>query len=838
MEPSLRIRDVLSALSRHRRIVLASLAVGMFAAVLNSFITRPTYQSSITVELQQPSGYVIRADALGGFGGGRTTPRAVAELIKTDPYKRLAYALVELAQGYDIDLTTRRTMLDMVALFEEDLFQYPLPRYTGYLASHSRSVDALDPARSDAAGASKPVPSPEGLRARDLTSAQKDEALKQAGALAALARRLKIDLYHMSPSQIETAAERIMESAFVRSLLGNPLRGRKWRDIPLGERGVLIEAAYRAARKHRPDQADSVEAAERIEATELKETAMLKVAYESPDPERAMLCADAFASVVVWKDQYRQKEDAQLLRRYVEDRLAEVRLEERVLDREQMRLKQGTGIVDVSEEAKAKVSRIAELQARLLETDYALRETERRISTYKQQLPQFPEANVTPTTSENPTVARLRDELYQTEAALESARANLTDAHPYVRTVLAKRDQLRRDLQEEMVRRATSVATTKNVNPVRMEFAKMIAQEQAAVQALQARRRAVQDALDREEQAINRLPVHERDLVRIARDAKVCEVKRELLEQRLLDAQVNEATKLSAVRVVELALEPGRKVRPRRLVNLILGLVLGALLGVTGAIFAESMDRTVRGREGVRSVLGDVPVVAEIPAANGTSADAPAEAYRALRFALMSEDEEALRRLLVVPVGLGDNCASLVVRLGESLARGGRRVILVDANVRQPSLHRIFGFSQAPGLTDVLKGHCSAESVVHDTQVAGLRFVPSGATDELSAELLASDRFGAALRDLSSTADSLILTSAPAAAYADAVSVAQYVSGTLLVAWQGKTDQDALADAATALRACKAKLLGAVLAHALEADGADPSWRLSRAPRSTVAEDR
>jgi len=804
--------------------VLAALAVGLLAAVLNSLLTRPAYRSSITVELQQPSGYVIRADALGGLGGGRTTPRAVAELIQSDPYRRLAYAVVDLTQGYDVDLTARRTMFDMVALFEDDLFQYPLPRYMGYLASHGHSADALDPSRAEAEGTGKPVPSPEGLRAKDLTSAQKEEALKQAGALAALARRLKIDLFRMSPAQIEAAAQRIMESPFVRSLPGDPMRGRRWRDIPLGERGVFIEAAYRAARKHRPDDADRREASESIDATEVKDTAMLKVAYESPDPQRSMLCADAFASVVVWKDQYRQKEDAQLLRRYVEDRLAEVQMEERMLDRQQMQFKRGTGIVDISEEAKSRVSRIAELQSLLLQTEYALKETQRRISSYKQELPRFPESNVTPTASENPTIVRLRDELYQTEAALQSAMANLTDAHPYVRTVKAKRDELQRKLRDEMVRRATSVATTRTVNPVRTEFAKMIAQEEAAVQALLARRQAVQDALDKEEQAIGRLPAHEREMVRLARDTKVCEVKRELLEQRLLDARVNEATKLSTVRVVELALEPGRKVRPRRIINLMLGLVLGGFLGVAGALLAEGMDRTVRSREEVAAALGDVPILAEIPGAgNRALPEAALEAYRTLRFALLAEDQDALRRLLVVSAGPGEDCGPLVVRLGESLARAGRRVVAVDANVRRPSLHQILGSSAVPGLTDLVAGKCTMDDALRDTRVPGLRFVPTGSIDEQSAELLASEGFGGTIRDLSARADLLILTTASAGVYADAASVGRHVSGVVLVAWKGWTEQEALGGAASALRASKARLLGVVLAHPdLGVDGAGP----------------
>jgi uncharacterized protein involved in exopolysaccharide biosynthesis len=115
---------------------------------------------------------------------------------------------------------------------------------------------------------------------------------------------------------------------------------------------------------------------------------------------------------------------------------------------------------------------------------------------------------------------------------LQSARATYTDAHPTVRSLQAKRDELAKALKDEMVRQAMSVTTTETSNPVRAEIDKVLVSEQANIVALEARKRALSDALDKEEREISRLPVKERELVRTCpRDAKVCEVKRELLEQ-------------------------------------------------------------------------------------------------------------------------------------------------------------------------------------------------------------------------------------------------------------------------------------------------------------------
>jgi uncharacterized protein involved in exopolysaccharide biosynthesis len=102
---------------------------------------------------------------------------------------------------------------------------------------------------------------------------------------------------------------------------------------------------------------------------------MVVVRYEASDPQRAQLCADAVASVVVWKDQYARKEEAQLLRQFVEERLSELKEEEQLLDRQQMAFKTSSKTVDLTAEARGRIDRISELQKQLLQADYAMKES-------------------------------------------------------------------------------------------------------------------------------------------------------------------------------------------------------------------------------------------------------------------------------------------------------------------------------------------------------------------------------------------------------------------------------------------------------------------------------
>jgi hypothetical protein len=155
----------------------------------------------------------------------------------------------------------------MVALFERDLYSSThCLRYTGYLVLHRRSAKALDP--GEPLGyrplESRCHPRRE-LRPRDLTSFQKDEAIKYAGALAALAAREGIPIFRMSEEEIDRAVAGIMQKPWVKELPRSPLKERSWSDVPLGERGVTIEAVYRLARKYKPTANDLREAKERVE---------------------------------------------------------------------------------------------------------------------------------------------------------------------------------------------------------------------------------------------------------------------------------------------------------------------------------------------------------------------------------------------------------------------------------------------------------------------------------------------------------------------------------------------------------------------------------------------
>jgi capsular exopolysaccharide synthesis family protein len=145
------------------------------------------------------------------------------------------------------------------------------------------------------------------------------------------------------------------------------------------------------------------------------------------------------------------------------------------------------------------------------------------------------------------------------------------------------------------------------------------------------------------------------------------------------------------------------------------------------------------------------------------------------------------------------------------MARSGTKTILVDADMRRPSQHKVFEYSNEVGLSSVLVGEATEEQALQPTEVEGLLLLPSGPHSPNAAELLSSPRMERLIEELSTLADAVVLDSPPLLAVADASILASLVTGTVLVSHVGKTRLSALAQAVDTVNKAGGNLLAVVL---------------------------
>jgi len=306
--------------------------------------------------------------------------------------------------------------------------------------------------------------------------------------------------------------------------------------------------------------------------------------------------------------------------------------------------------------------------------------------------------------------------------------------------------------------------------------------------------------------------------------------RRDLLQQQIAQWQATYAQLYTAytgnqantLTLVEPATPNYTPIGPQTSTNVLLAGAIGALLAVGAILLLEYLDDTVKSGDEVAELTG-LPFLGQIPRVREKVAEqlltqreprsAFSESFRTLRTNLQfSGFDRPLRTILVTGPQPTERKSTVVANLGVVLAQAGRRVIVVDTDLRRPILHHIFGQNNDWGLTGALFGEGNrTDDGLLPTGVENLSFLPSGPLPPNPSEILGSQRMGDFLAHLQEQADVILLDSPPLLTMADASILAARVDGVILVADAGRTRREALKKAAEALRRIGAHVLGVAL---------------------------
>lgn len=191
------------------------------------------------------------------------------------------------------------------------------------------------------------------------------------------------------------------------------------------------------------------------------------------------------------------------------------------------------------------------------------------------------------------------------------------------------------------------------------------------------------------------------------------------------------------------------------------------------------------------------------------------EAYRTLRTNLdFASLDQALKTLVVTSAGVGEGKSTTLANLAVVSAQAGRKVMLVDADLRRPTLHQIFGLDNGVGLTTVMMDETAlASPPLQGTSIEGLKVLTSGPLPPNPAELMGSRRMEDVIAALAEQADQVFFDTPPVVAVTDAAVLATKVDGVLLVISAGKTRREYASTAVQRLEQISARLVGTVLTN-------------------------
>gem|GEM_PF-3448027 len=302
------------------------------------------------------------------------------------------------------------------------------------------------------------------------------------------------------------------------------------------------------------------------------------------------------------------------------------------------------------------------------------------------------------------------------------------------------------------------------------------------------------------------------------------------LEAHMRDVDVNRQFRDATIQFVGPALPPDKAIFPKLRVNLPIAFVLALLLGVLGAIAADALNSTFSDADEVAArmrleVMGALPDVRRLRAKgdspanalfavygrSGEMGDRYEEAIRMLRNVIgRAGTNQPLRTLLITSGAAAEGKSTTAARLAEACAQAGKKVLLIDADLRRPSLHKTFGITAKIGLADVLAHHISPVDVIVEVEIPGLFVMPAG-PPMLNAADLISLGFAGVLDKVRNNFDFVIVDAPPMLGLSEAQELATMVDGVLVIAKAEVTSAKELADTLTVLNRSGANVLGVVM---------------------------
>ncbi len=581
-----------------------------------------------------------------------------------------------------------------------------------------------------------------------------------------------------------------------------------------------------------------------IEFDPVRDSDIITITARSKNAREAQILANIFAEGYRDRNIYMSRAKTRSFREFLEAQAREKRKSLEEVENSLQGYMENQGIVSLDDESKRMIDQLAQLEAQRDATDINLKELQNILASYLQQLPQQ-ETNVARVVGEasDTYIKQMQDQL----AKLEVNRDMTVVQNPSAtgREMLNERvkeiDQQIAALRLKLQRRTDDYLRT--LTPAQGDAAgylknvkQKIVEAEITVQSLQAKKNALNEAIAEYERKFDRIPAKSVQLARLQRSRLSNEKLYLMVEEKFNEANITEQSNTGYIEIIERAAVPFSPSSPKTLVNLMLGSVIGLFLGVLLAFVKEYLDVRVQTPEELkrRGFVPFAPIMNMDPeierlgrgdklTAKDKAVDphlitlsfpfsSIAESYRQMRTNLQfARVGEPLRTLLVTSPAPGEGKSTTACNLAIAFAQTGKRVLLVDADLRRPTLDAKFMLKKEPGLTEFVTGKQPLTAVIQHTKVENLHAMCSGEIPPNPAELLGSEAMRDIIEKISRQYDIVVFDSSPILAVTDAAVVSTMVDGTLVVVSAGKTRLQDLDQATELLEGVGGKVTGVVL---------------------------
>ena len=539
-------------------------------------------------------------------------------------------------------------------------------------------------------------------------------------------------------------------------------------------------------------------------------TYLLLIAYRSPDPQLAADSANAVAQSYLEHTYNIRLRSAASIAMFMEKQMDELKAK---MERSSLALagfERDLNVIDPEQKTNILASRLLQLNTELTNAQAERLKKEAAFDSVRDG--SMEAALATP---QGETLRKLREHYDEAKEHFVAIESHYGANHPEYRKAQAKIDEVKAAL-----------------NSARQDTA-----ERVEIEYLESQRREamVKQAVSDAKVEFDRMNSRSFEYQALKREAEADKNLYEELVRKIKEAGINAGFQDSAIRIADPARPALKPVFPNIGLNVLLALLFSAMLAVGAAVLSDVLDKTIRDPEQVArtlhtEVIGSLPLMRSRRAASfgvphpralyregAVDESEPdlsgfGESVRTLRNSiLLASFDRRYRSLLVTSAAPGEGKTTTAANLATAHAEQGQRTLLIDGDLRRPSVHRNFNLSSVTGLSNVLLGEIPwREALIQVDGLPELHILPAGPPSRRASDLVGRGLVEL-LAEASADFDLVMLDAPPLLGFAEPLQMATAVDGVIIVARAGQTSRKAVASVLTTLSRLRARLVGVVL---------------------------
>ncbi|HUM75779.1 MAG TPA: polysaccharide biosynthesis tyrosine autokinase [Fervidobacterium sp.] len=529
---------------------------------------------------------------------------------------------------------------------------------------------------------------------------------------------------------------------------------------------------------NREDLISSLQAS--IQFKPVENSNIVDIVVEDLDPELSAKIANELANSYIELSAEIEKQGYSSSRETLEKQLPIVQKNLDDLDTRIRDFKEKNNIFSVSEQANLLLERFSDYDTQYTNLQLELDEVKLSLKSLDEQLKALQKDIVSSENiTSNPVISSLRERITDLNIQLSALLETYSEDSTQVQNVRKQLSEAQSLLSKEVEKVISS--KTMGLDPVYTELYIKKADNESRYQIIQATLSSLEIIRKKYDDILKSLPTIEQELVSLERNRKVQEAIYVALLQKLGEISLNESSVSSKATIFELAEKPLRPTKPNKKLTLAIGSILGVFLGILAAFVNEVTDKKIRSSEDITKLINRANILGETKGNEGTSKDI-SETFVALSTNLNLNSERLPKLICISSAREGEGKTFVAFNLAKAYSMAGYKTLLVDLNLRNPSIHKLpnIAVQRDLGVSDAILENMDPEIIIRNLP-DGLDVITSGSKIDNSVLVFNNPRITEFLKSLANKYDRVIVDTAPINGALETLLLAKIVDGFVLV---------------------------------------------------------